>query len=101
MNFILILQNMSKIFVGLALTNVKNMKNQTSFIYVIFPFGSRNVSPSAKPIKLALKNTSLVFFGSYLRRNELHIIMHYYWYTGILLIFVYLSCIRRGKRLGT
>lgn len=38
------------------------MKNQASFIYVIFPFGSRNVSPSAKPIKLALKNTSFVFF---------------------------------------
>lgn len=99
MNFILILQNISKIFIGFALTNVKNMKNQASFIYVIFPFGRRNVSP-AKPNKLALKNTSLAFFGSYLRKNELHIIMYYYWYTEILLIIVYFSCIRRGKRLS-
>lgn len=98
----LILQNISKIFVGFALTNVKNMKNQASFIYIIFLFGCRNVSPSAKPIKLALKNISLVFFGSYLRRNELHIIMSYYWCTGILLIlYIYHVSGEEKDYLGT
>lgn len=106
-NFILILQNTSKHLVGL-LTGIALKECEESGILYISNFSIwKQKYFSYKTNQIISQKISKVYhllnlyiFGSYLRRTYLNIIIGYYWYTGILLIFACLSCIRRDRRLS-